>query len=219
MVRARYSHAWMVAALAFLGLQATGCSERTARVSGVVKLDDSPMKITDGQRGMVVFRPVAGGATCASLIDAEGTFSVATGASAGVTPGDYMVSVRVIELVPGEEEGQEASGQAITPALYANPLTSGLMYKVGSGENKLVIELDSMAGPAVLPPPVVEREGDEEADAAGGTEGEPAADEDAEREPEVEAEEPASPDQDLEQETEAEPSEEESIPSATVGDQ
>lgn len=210
MVRSRHSRVWVVAAMAFLGLQATGCSERTAKVSGVVKLDDSPMKITEGQRGIVVFRPVAGGATCTSLINGDGTYSVATGASAGVTPGDYMVSVRVIELVPGDEEGQGASGQPITPALYADPLTSGLMFKVGSGVNNVAIELDSQAGPAVLPPPVVEGEvdadGPEENSKEGEAEGQ--ADEDADQ----------AVDAPQDQETEAASTEGEPNQPATAGD-
>ncbi len=174
MKRVARSGAEITGAMVLVSLMAIGCSERSASVSGVVELDDKPISIEDDQRGMVVFRPVAGGATCTSLINKDGTFRVATGSSSGVAPGDYMVSVRVIELVP-KEEGQGAGGKPITPALYADPLTSGLLYSVKSGVNQIEIELDSDAGPAVLPQPVLEipeltEEGESEA-----SEGEPGA--------------------------------------------
>ncbi|WP_145282385.1 hypothetical protein [Pirellulimonas nuda] len=140
------------AVLFVLSVACAGCSERTAAVSGTVKLDKAPLAITEGQRGMVVFRPVAGGATCTSLIGADGGYRVATGAASGVVPGDYMVSVRVIELVQGAE-GEGASGRPITPAVYSDPLTSGLLYTVQSGANQIDIPLESSAGPAVIPSP------------------------------------------------------------------
>ncbi len=165
----------LAAMLLLLIVLGSGCSDRTASVSGVVKLDDAPLAIAARQRGMVVFRPVAGGATCTSLIDGSGRYSVATGSDTGVVPGDYMVSVRVIELVDGEA-GEGASGRPITPALYADPLTSGLLYSVQSGSNKIDIALDSGAGPAVLPtpPPTDEPPADEPPADADKSDAEPA---------------------------------------------
>ncbi|TWT86202.1 hypothetical protein Mal64_39450 [Pseudobythopirellula maris] len=161
--------------VATLAVASSGCNERTATVSGVVQLDGSAMKIGEGQRGMVIFRPVAGGATCTSLITPAGGYSVATGSSAGLAPGDYLVSVRVIELVPGSE-GEGASGKPITPAVYSDPLTSGLLFTVVNGVNKIVIDLDSSAGPAVTPTPPKNEANLEEAgpEEAGGAEEEEA---------------------------------------------
>lgn len=153
-----------------------GCREQTARVSGVVKLDGSPLQVQDNQRGTVVLRPVAGGATCTSLIGPDGAFSVSTGSVSGVAPGEYLVSVRVLELVP-REDGQAPGGTPTTPAIYADPSTSGLMFKVKAGANEIEIDLDSAAGPLVLPTPVEDAENEagedgegdaSDADAAGG---------------------------------------------------
>lgn len=130
-------------------------------MSGVVKLDDKPLSLSDSQRGMIVFRPVAGGATCSGLLNSDGTYSVATGGTAALAPGDYLVSVRVVELVEASDEATPPSGRAVTPAIYADPLTSGLTYVVKSGPNTYDVALDSTAGPATVVTPLAEVAGDE----------------------------------------------------------
>lgn len=114
-------------------------------------MDGKPLKIAKDERGLVVFRPVAGGPTCSGLIASSGTFSMATGSSTALSPGDYLVSVRVVRLGPPARPGEAPSGVPLTPAVYSDPLTSGLVFSVESGKNTIDIELSSAAGPAELP--------------------------------------------------------------------
>lgn len=138
--------------LAVLGLLAPiGCSDLTATVSGKVYLDDKPLKVSGAQRGMVVFRPVAGGPTCSGLIDADGQYRISTGSKAAVAPGDYMVSARVMEVVPSPNSNRPPTGRPLTPAVYGDPLTSGLTTTVKRGANQYDLKLKSSAGPAVEP--------------------------------------------------------------------
>lgn len=140
-----------------------GCSDLTATVSGRVLMDGKQLQIADDERGMVVFRPVAGGATCSGLLNSSGAFDVSTGSSSALSAGDYLVSVRVVNLLPAEAGSLAPSGRPVTPAVYADPLTSGLVFAVSSGKNEITIELSSDAGPAVLPQPE-EAEGSDSAD-------------------------------------------------------
>lgn len=148
-----------------------GCSDRTARVSGKVTLDGEPLGVAEGQRGTVLFRPVEGGATTTAIISNDGTYALSTGSQGGIKPGDYLISVRVVEIVPSEVEGVAPSGKAITPAIYANPLKSGLQHTVRAGSNLVNLELDSTAGP--IEP--IELQEFEASDEAEGTEEAPAA--------------------------------------------
>lgn len=173
-----------------LACAVTGCSDQTARVSGKVLLDDKPMKVEDDQRGMLVFRPVAGGPTCSGLVSPDGTYKISTGSSAGLVPGDYMVSVRLIQLIPAKEGEAVPSGEPLTPAVYADPLTSGLTVAVKSGQNNVDIELSSAAGPAVLPVAETESAGDD-ADPTDDEEDDPADQDAAEVDSEDEEDDPA----------------------------
>lgn len=128
-----------------------GCSGLSADVTGQVLMDDEPLEVAENQRGIVVFRPVSGGPTCSGLLSPEGTFELSTGGATGLAPGDYMVSVRVLELVPAPPGSELPSGTPLTPAVYADPLTSGLLFAIKPGKNNIKIELSSSAGPAELP--------------------------------------------------------------------
>ncbi|MEM6329363.1 MAG: hypothetical protein AAF790_03835 [Planctomycetota bacterium] len=139
--------------LGVCGAVLAGCSEMTAQVGGAVLLDGKRMSLSDSQRGMVVFRPIAGGPTCNGLIEADGAYTIATGSAAALAPGEYLVSVRVMELVEPAAEGEAPTGRPITPAVYGDPLTSGLSCIVKSGANRYDIELKSSAGPAEVASP------------------------------------------------------------------
>ena len=139
--------------LAGVVLLPAGCSDLTGKVNGTVYLDDQPVKITSLQRGTVMFRPVAGGATCTGLIGESGEYSISTGSASKLVPGEYLVSVQVLESIPPKGGNDAPTGKPITPAVYADPLTSDLSLVVKSGVNQYDIKLDSSAGPAVLPTP------------------------------------------------------------------
>ncbi len=136
----------------------SGCSDLTAQVGGVVYLDDKPVELTSTQRGMVVFRPVAGGATCTGLVQPDGSYQIATGGTQSLAPGDYLVSVRIIQLVEAAIENEAPSGKPITPAVYGDPLTSGLTCMVKNGGNAYDIDLKSSAGPAEIQPEAASEE-------------------------------------------------------------
>ncbi|MEM8495151.1 MAG: hypothetical protein AAF663_07155 [Planctomycetota bacterium] len=114
---------------------------------------------------MIVFRPVSGGATCTGTVQSDGTYSIATGTRNALVPGDYLVSIRVVELLQSETKGAPPLGRPVTPAVYADPLTSGLSFNVRAGSNTYDLLLESSAGPAVLPRPgaVTDGQGAEEA--------------------------------------------------------
>jgi hypothetical protein len=130
-----------------------GCSDLSSTVVGVVKLDGQPLSVGENQRGTVVFRPVDGGPTSTGRIDKFGKFKLSTGANMGVIPGDYMVAVRLVDIIPEEGEMPAPSGRPATPAIYADPLNSGLQFSITRGVNNISIELDSSAGPIQTPLP------------------------------------------------------------------
>jgi hypothetical protein len=124
----------------------------TATVGGTVKLDGQPLKIGKSQRGTVMFRPVEGGATATALIDENGKYSLATGGTAALVPGDYLVAVRATEIVLADDKSSPPTGKPFTPLLYGNPLESGLICTVKRGNQTYDIELRSDAGPVITEP-------------------------------------------------------------------
>jgi hypothetical protein len=126
-----------------------GCSELTATVSGTVNLDGKPLRIAKSQRGTVLFRPVEGGATATALIDEHGKYSITTGGSSGLAPGDYLVAVRATEITPAIADSPAPTGKPFTPYVYGDPIESGLMCIVRRGDQTYDIELSSAASPVV----------------------------------------------------------------------
>ncbi len=101
--------------LLLLVLPLAGCSPMTATVSGTVTLDGKPLRIGESQRGTVLFRPVEGGATATGLIDQEGRYSLSTGGTAALRPGEYLVAVRATDILPASEDSPAPEGRPITP--------------------------------------------------------------------------------------------------------
>lgn len=129
-----------------------GCSRMTATVTGTVKLDGQPLRIGKSERGTVLFRPVKGGATATALIDENGNYTLSTGGTAALAPGDYLVAVRATEIIPSSDDSQTPTGRPITPYIYGNPLESGLLCNVKRGQQSYNIDLRSDAGPVVAEP-------------------------------------------------------------------
>jgi len=129
-----------------------GCSKMSATVTGTVKLDGQPLRIGKSERGTGLFRPVKGGATATALIDENGNYTISTGGTAALVPGDYLVSVRATEIIPASDDSRPPTGRPITPYIYGNPLESGLLCIVKRGHQRYDIELRSDAGPAVFEP-------------------------------------------------------------------
>lgn len=186
---------YRIALVLILGFALTGCSDLSSSVTGLVKMDGEPLKIAEDQRGTVMFRPVKGGATATAIIDDDGTYELSTGSKRAIAPGDYLVAVRVVQIVPAAAGETTPSGTPITPALYADPLKSGLQYTVASGSNNIDIDLDSDAGPIipVEPEALEDSESDVEEDGEADDESEAASDESAESEESDQAESPEEP--------------------------
>jgi hypothetical protein len=91
--------------------------------------------------------------------------------------------VQVLESIPPKGGDDAPTGKPITPALYADPLTSGLSLDVKNGENRYDIKLDSLAGPAVLPPQDSEETLEEETPEEQATDADAVAPEDVESAP------------------------------------
>jgi hypothetical protein len=156
-------HPLMVCILSVL---AAGCNEQRTLVSGLVKLDGKPLQLSPSQRGTVIFHPVAGGAMSTGAVRPDGSYEVSTGGTFGVEQtGDHRVSVRVVEVIAPSEPGREPTGRPLTPALYANPASSGLRFDLEVGANECDLELRSDAGPveaASAPKSEVPESGDED---------------------------------------------------------
>jgi hypothetical protein len=106
-----------------------------ASVRGVVTLDGKTL-----HTGTVTFHPVAGGPAAYGGIQADGTYQIATGASKGLPPGEYIVTVVATEL-PGNDRAGVAVGKLITPPRYGTMQQSNLRKTVQPGANDIPLDL------------------------------------------------------------------------------
>ena len=117
----------------------TGCGgPYDASVTGVLLIDGSP-----GNSGTVTFYPRAGGAPAYAQVQEDGTFEARTGDEQGLPSGSYDVTVRVVEKIPAEIEGDPPRFKSLIPVRYKNPQTSGLAFDLTSGRNEIEVSLES----------------------------------------------------------------------------
>jgi hypothetical protein len=128
--------------LAVLVAAVAGCGRR-AEVSGTVTLDGVPVT-----NGVVTFTPRSAGASAYAAINADGRYTAQTGASVGLAPGDYVVTVAA--NLPAGEGGPTGPGQysdgispLSTPQRYADRSQSPLRALLKSGTQELRLELSS----------------------------------------------------------------------------
>ncbi len=117
----------------------------SANVVGKVYWNDEVLTLEQSQRGEVVFRPVEGGPNCTGVIDADGNYSLGTGSRAGIFPGDYLISISVVEFMESDDPSALPAGYRVTPNEFASPLTSGLTCMVKGGENVHDIHIKGVA--------------------------------------------------------------------------
>lgn len=147
----RLSSTRLAAALGAVALSIilSGCgSNSAATVQGVVTLDGAPVPA-----GSISFVPATGGAQSYAMSDESGNYEVYTGREAGLTPGQYRVTVVARErpkVNQTELGGPAPAGDSLTPRWYASPDTSGLTFDVKPGSNDINLELTSQP-PAGLP--------------------------------------------------------------------
>jgi hypothetical protein len=125
-------------------LPTTGCGDGMARVTGVVSLDGKPIAASQDTRCTVTFvRKDGTGAASTGVVDNQGTYTLGTGASTGVLPGTYMVSISASQLMGEEQIGVPRSGKRLTPPEYGDATKSGLEATVEPGNNTFDFELSS----------------------------------------------------------------------------
>jgi hypothetical protein len=113
-----------------------------SQVSGKVSLDGQGIG-----PGSIVFVPESGAQSnpAVGAIQINGNYFLKTSRDIGLSPGNYKVSVTVLDqptnIKPGERSMIEAKLK--TPEKYVSADTSGLKYEVKSGSNTVNIELKS----------------------------------------------------------------------------
>jgi len=128
-------------ALVGLTLAALGCGEAPpATVSGVITIDGSPLPAAANISGTVMFYPVARGAAGYGAVHA-GRYEVKTGSSAGLEPGEYAVTVRIVEIGPPTTSGAAPPQTLLHPGHYEQRKHSGLSFEVKPGANTYDIPL------------------------------------------------------------------------------
>jgi hypothetical protein len=123
-------------------LTAAGCTRR-ADVGGLVTLDGKPLPT-----GVVTFTPASGGATGYAAIGEDGRYTVQTGASAGLPPGEYVVTVAAngpaaTDSQPGRGPLSDGIRPLVTPQRYADRAESPLRATLQSGTQELRLVLTS----------------------------------------------------------------------------
>jgi hypothetical protein len=116
---------------------APGC-RRTLEgsIQGTVTLDTAPLN-----RGTVTFHPVSGGAAAYGRIQADGSYTITTGNSRGLSAGEYIVTV-VATAAPSDTR-KDVTGKLLTPLRYQNVGQSPLRFTVQRGGNKIDLPLVS----------------------------------------------------------------------------
>ena len=124
----------------------TGCGSGLARVGGTVTLDDKPLAGGRDLRVTVLFVPESGsGTTGAALVDADGRYSLSTGAKSGIQPGDYLVAISAVEVIRPKDESAPPGSRPLTAQHYADPKLSGFRAEVQPGSNTFDFNLRSDA--------------------------------------------------------------------------
>lgn len=127
-------------ALAVVSGLLVGCSGgNESKVSGRVTLDGVPV-----QRGNVAFEPQAGGMMALAEISENGEYELKTNQDSGLASGAYRVKVISREKTPlPQGGGLPPPGKLLVPEKYTKVDTSGLVFDVAPGSNKIDIELQS----------------------------------------------------------------------------
>lgn len=131
MMTPRLRNVWSAIVLGSL-IAVAGCGGDWGTVSGVVTQNGVPLK-----KGLIAFHPKEGPSSYGD-IGADGSFTVRTGADAGLKTGEYVVTV-ADQTIPDSTTGEAA--KLLTPAKYASPQTSDLRATITRGSNKLQFDL------------------------------------------------------------------------------
>lgn len=134
-------------ACAASALLLAGCDNGLSTVTGTVTLDGQPLTGGQHMNGTVTFsREGGGGAPAVGFIDESGHYSVNTGATSGLAPGNYQVAIAMKKITIPADPHAMPIPTLITPAKYKSTQSSGLHAEVKPGRNKLDFALQSDTG-------------------------------------------------------------------------
>lgn len=123
--------------IAFALLAVGGCGQRDmVPLVGKVTLDGNPLKT-----GVVTFHNLKNGPSGFGQIGPDGGYAARTGSLDGLRPGDYAITVSAFEAPEPATGFVEKMPQALTPARYASPETSGLNCSVRQSSGVYDIQL------------------------------------------------------------------------------
>jgi hypothetical protein len=130
----------LVAAASIATLGCSG-SKYDSQVSGTVKLDGQPIG-----PGVITFAPPGSAKNPAiGAIEPDGSYFLKTSRDIGLNPGEYTVSLQIVEiptdLAPGQRDMRPTKSRI--PAKYTSNDTSGLKLAVAPGRNTIDIEMTS----------------------------------------------------------------------------
>jgi hypothetical protein len=127
-----------------LTLLCVGCERKLpATIEGTITIDGQSLPQETKTTGEVMFYPTGGGAAAYAPIMAGGKYSVNTGGSKGLEPGEYKVTVRVVEIPPEPPGGFTGPPpqKMISPPRYQDRDQSGLLKTVEPGKNTIDLDI------------------------------------------------------------------------------
>lgn len=123
-----------------------GCGgKHEATVRGVLTIDGQPLPDGEQVRASVTFFPSAGGAPAYAIVEPDGAYTVQTGNSRGLKPGEYRVTIDVLEFEPPPPGGYvNAPGfRVLNPPEYRDRETTPIVVRVESGTNEIDLDVET----------------------------------------------------------------------------
>ena len=116
----------------------TGCgTSYEATITGTVTMNGSPLN-----KGTVSFHPTAGGPVATGTIQSDGSFSVTTATTQGLSPGEYKVTVVATDPPPASDTGEELPGVLLTAPEFGRLDSTPLTFTVQAGANNFDIPVN-----------------------------------------------------------------------------
>ncbi len=136
----------IVVVVALYSCLLAGCGQSLpATVTGTVTLDGQSLPEGPRVTGSVMYYPTGGGAAAYGTVTSGGSYAMQTGDAKGLQPGEYLVTVRVIDIDPPPPGGYNnpPASKPITPPRYNDREQSDLKVQVILGTNEIDLKLSS----------------------------------------------------------------------------
>ncbi len=144
MEQIRASRSWLIIVL--LPVLLVGCGKTLpATVTGIVTLDGQSLPEGPRVTGSVIFYPVSSGAASYGTVTSDGKYSMKTGGTQGLKPGEYRVTVRVVDIDPPPTGGYNnaPASKMLTPSRYQDRELTDLKVTVIQEKNEIDLKLSS----------------------------------------------------------------------------